>query len=103
MLRWLDTTPVDGIGVIAIADSGPGIRAEDAERVFEPFFTTKPPGKGTGLGLAIVARAIENFGGAIWVSPSREGGAAFRVLLPLAADARVPRSLATPAATAVPR
>jgi signal transduction histidine kinase len=93
MLRWLDATQCESIGVIAIADSGPGIPVEDAERVFEPFFTTKEPGKGTGLGLAIVARAIENFGGTIWVSPSREGGAAFRALLPLAGEAApTPRS-----------
>jgi len=91
MLRWLDATSNDEIGVVAITDSGPGIPADDAERVFEPFFTTKPPGQGTGLGLAIVARAIENFGGTIWVSPSREGGAAFRILLPLTTDQRPSR------------
>jgi signal transduction histidine kinase len=79
--------------MVAIADSGPGIAAEDHERIFEPFFTTKEPGKGTGLGLAIVARAVENSGGTIWVSPSREGGAAFRILLPLARAA----ARATPA------
>jgi len=91
MLRWLDSASDDDVGVVAITDSGPGIPADDAERVFEPFFTTKPPGQGTGLGLAIVARAIENFGGAIWVSPSREGGAAFRILLPLTTDPRPSR------------
>jgi len=96
MLRWLDAAHSASIGVIAIADSGPGIPAEDAERVFEPFFTTKEPGKGTGLGLAIVARAIENFAGTIWVSPSREGGAAFRILLPLVAEPRASRPSSTP-------
>jgi len=70
--------------MIAVADSGPGIPVEDVERVFDPFFTTKDSGKGTGLGLAIVARAVENAGGTIWVSRSREGGAAFRALFPLA-------------------
>jgi hypothetical protein len=69
--------------MVVITDSGPGIPTSDVERIFEPFYTTKEPGKGTGLGLAIVARAVENAGGAIWVSPSREGGAAFRLLLPL--------------------
>jgi signal transduction histidine kinase len=82
-LRWLESDGANEIAMVVVSDSGPGIAPEDAERVFEPFYTTKDPGKGTGLGLAIVARAIENFGGAIWVSPSREGGAAFRVLLPL--------------------
>jgi len=82
--RWLETTPHDEIAMIAVTDSGPGVPPTDRERVFDPFFTTKEPGKGTGLGLAIVARIVENSGGTIWVSSSREGGAAFRMLLPLA-------------------
>jgi len=81
-LRWLKESEADEVAMIAVIDSGPGIPEQDAERVFEPFYTTKDPGKGTGLGLAIVARAVENAGGAIWVSRSREGGAAFRVYLP---------------------
>ena len=81
-LRWLEGTRAESIAVVVITDSGPGIPAEDAERVFEPFFTTKQPGKGTGLGLAIVARAVENAAGTIWVSRAREGGAAFRMLFP---------------------
>ena len=81
--KWLEGSAEDLIMVI-VADSGPGVSAEDADRIFEPFFTTKEPGKGTGLGLAIVARAVENAGGIIWVSPSREGGAAFRILFPAA-------------------
>ena len=83
-LKWVQSSEGDGFVAVTVADSGPGIPASDQERVFEPFFTTKEPGRGTGLGLAIVARAIENSGGTIWVSPSREGGAALRILLPLA-------------------
>lgn len=79
---WLESDALDDIVMVAVADSGPGIPAIDVERVFDPFYTTKEPGQGTGLGLAIVARAVENAGGTIWVSPSREGGAAFRMLLP---------------------
>jgi signal transduction histidine kinase len=89
-LRWLESSDSDNVAMVAISDSGPGILVEDSERIFEPFYTTKEPGKGTGLGLAIVARAIENCGGTIWVSRSREGGAAFRMLLPtVAADKRI--------------
>jgi two-component system NtrC family sensor kinase len=80
--RWLESSDADAFVMAAITDSGPGIPDADVERIFEPFFTTKEPGKGTGLGLAIVARAVENSGGTIWVSRSREGGAAFRILLP---------------------
>lgn len=68
---------------VVIADSGPGVKPEDAERIFEPFFSTKEVGKGTGLGLAIVARIAENLGGTVWVQKAREGGAAFVLLFPL--------------------
>lgn len=68
---------------VVIADSGPGVPAEDAERIFEPFFSTKQIGQGTGLGLAIVARIAENLGGTVWVQRAREGGAAFVLLFPL--------------------
>lgn len=68
---------------VVIADSGPGVSADDAERIFEPFFSTKQTGKGTGLGLAIVARIAENLGGTVWVQRAREGGAAFVLLFPL--------------------
>lgn len=94
--RWLETAMCHDVVMIAVADSGPGIPPAEADRVFEPFYTTKPPGKGTGLGLAIVARAIENFAGTIWVSPSREGGAAFRILIPVT-EAEVPGSQLTAA------
>lgn len=87
-IRWVESARGDEFVSVVITDTGPGVRPEDQERVFEPFFTTKDPGKGTGLGLAIVARAIENVGGTIWVTASREGGAAFRILLPLLKERR---------------
>ncbi|MGQ0714206.1 MAG: sensor histidine kinase [Gemmatimonadaceae bacterium] len=68
---------------VTVADSGPGVSPEDAERVFDPFYTTKPPGKGTGLGLAIVARVVDTLGGVVWVRRAREGGAAFMMLFPV--------------------
>jgi two-component system NtrC family sensor kinase len=86
--QWLEQGgPGEELIMVIVADSGPGVAAEDADRIFEPFYTTKEPGKGTGLGLAIVARSVENAGGTIWVSRSREGGAAFRMLFPAAAAA----------------
>ena len=81
---WLDraSRPADVVNIV-IADSGPGVPREFAERVFDPYFTTKEPGRGTGLGLAIVARIVDGLGGTIWVTPAREGGAAFHMLFPL--------------------
>ena len=68
--------------LLFVADSGPGVVAEDRERVFDPFYTTKPPGRGTGLGLALVARAVHDMEGVVWVDRAREGGAAFKLFFP---------------------
>lgn len=65
--------------LLFVADAGPGIPADQRQRVFEPFYTTKDPGRGTGLGLAIVARMVDDMGGVVWVDPAREGGAAFKM------------------------
>lgn len=99
--RWLAGHDAAEIAKIVVADSGPGVAPELAERIFDPFFTTKPAGKGTGLGLAIVARIVENFHGTVWVTSAREGGAAFHVLFPVAGSSSVavapPRGAPTPA------
>ena len=77
--------PVGSAGVMLyVADDGPGVGEADRERVFDPFYTTKDPGQGTGLGLAIVARTVHESGGVVWVDRAREGGAVFKVFLPLA-------------------
>ena len=70
--------------MLFVADDGPGVPEADRERVFDPFFTTKEPGAGTGLGLAIVARTVHESCGVVWVDRAREGGAVFKVFLPLA-------------------
>lgn len=56
---------------ISILDNGPGLTAEQAQRVFEPFYTTKT--KGTGLGMAITKRIVEAHGGQIAVGKARVG------------------------------
>jgi signal transduction histidine kinase len=82
--RRLDLAPGAAGGLLYVADDGPGVPEADRERVFDPFFTTKEPGAGTGLGLAIVARTVHESGGVVWVDRAREGGAVFKVFLPLA-------------------
>ena len=76
-------TRADGDGVVVeIADTGPGMPPEVAERAFEAFYTTKEPGKGTGLGLDIARRIVEDrHGGAITID-SRPGATVLRVRLP---------------------
>jgi two-component system, NtrC family, sensor kinase len=71
---------------VIVMDSGPGIQAEDVQRVFDPFYTTKEPGLGTGLGLAVSARLIEIMGGTIEAVPVGDDGKTFRILLPVAAE-----------------
>ena len=70
--------------LLFVADSGPGVRPGDRDKVFEPFYTTKEPGRGTGLGLAIVARSVDEMGGVVWVDGAREGGAVFKMFFPAA-------------------
>ena len=81
---WLNSSvlPRDVIQIV-VADAGSGIPMGEEEHIFDPFYTTKEPGKGTGLGLSVVARIVDSLGGVIWAQASREGGAAFIILLPL--------------------
>jgi PAS domain S-box-containing protein len=67
--------------VIEIRDNGPGIAADDLERIFSPFFTTKP--QGTGLGLAIVRKVVDAHDGRIDAVSAPGRGATFRVMLPV--------------------
>jgi two-component system sensor histidine kinase KdpD len=74
----------DGAIVVDVADGGPGLHAEDLERVFEKFYRGKrPQGRGVGLGLAICRGFVEAHGGRIWATNRPEGGAIFRFTLPL--------------------
>ncbi|HKR67028.1 MAG TPA: HAMP domain-containing sensor histidine kinase, partial [Thermoanaerobaculia bacterium] len=72
--------------VIEVADRGPGISADDRERIFEPFVRLahgrKSSPEGSGLGLAIVAQAARNHGGDIRVADRDGGGAVFRLRVP---------------------
>jgi two-component system sensor histidine kinase HydH len=69
---------------ITVADSGPGIREEDRQRIFEPFFSTKL--EGTGLGLALVKRFIDEVDGQIHCDANSDGGVTFRIELPEASS-----------------
>lgn len=66
---------------VVIEDNGPGFTAEYMGKLFQPFATTKA--NGTGLGLAIVQKVIVSHNGLITAANRAEGGAQFRVRLPL--------------------
>jgi signal transduction histidine kinase len=68
--------------VVQIADDGPGVPAEMADRIFNAFFTTKA--QGSGLGLAIVRKIIDAHDGRIDVSSVPGRGTRFTVTLPVA-------------------
>jgi two-component system sensor histidine kinase KdpD len=71
---------------VRIADSGPGIPAEDRERVFEPFYKRDAGlGRGgTGLGLAIARAIVQAHGGRVRIQGTPRGGTAVVVRLPAA-------------------
>ena len=65
---------------LSVTDNGPGIKAENINRVFEPFFTTKS--NGTGLGLAVVKSVAHSHQGKVKVTNLADGGACFTLCLP---------------------
>jgi len=78
---------------IEVSDSGPGISAEDYEKLFLPYFSTKK--RGTGLGLAIVRQIILEHHGNIRAEANHPRGSRFIIEVPAAgaaehADVNVP-------------
>ena len=67
--------------VVEVADQGPGIPADVAEKMFDPFFTTKP--QGSGLGLAIVRKIVDAHDGKLDLRTSPGQGTTIRVTLPV--------------------
>jgi two-component system, OmpR family, sensor histidine kinase ChvG len=84
--RWADLT---------ISDEGPGVPAEDLERIFERRFSNRPhePGAGgaeadsvhAGIGLWIVRRNVEAIGGQVEARNAAAGGLVMKIQVPLAA------------------
>jgi signal transduction histidine kinase len=77
---------VDGEMRVSVADSGPGIAAEDLDRIFEEFQQTEAGARqreGTGLGLALSKRFVEMHGGRIWCESEVGKGSTFEFTLPL--------------------
>lgn len=69
----------DGVR-IGVRDTGPGLSAENLQRLFEPFYTTKP--NGMGMGLSICRSIIEDHGGRLWATGLHPHGALPTMLPP---------------------
>ena len=67
--------------IISVRDHGAGIPADQLENIFESFVTTKDDGM--GMGLSIARTIVEAHGGSIWAENAPDGGAIFRVRLPI--------------------
>jgi signal transduction histidine kinase len=81
---------------VAVADTGPGISAEDLPRVFERFFRVDASRSrddgGTGIGLAIARSVVEAHGGRIWAESEPGKGSTFTFELPVASAEGEPAS-----------
>lgn len=71
-----------GRAKVVVDDRGPGIPADELERIFERFYTTDEDREGTGLGLAIVRAVAEAHGGSVHAEHRPGGGARFVLDLP---------------------
>jgi heavy metal sensor kinase len=69
---------------IDVTDEGPGVAAEDRERIFDRFvqLDRSRRGSGSGLGLPIARWIAEAHGGALTLESSTATGSTFRVVLP---------------------
>jgi two-component system, OmpR family, sensor kinase len=70
----------NGAVTVDVADTGPGIRAEERERIFRPFWSRD--GRGTGLGLPIARELAIALGGRIELETEVGKGSRFRLVLP---------------------
>jgi CheY-like chemotaxis protein len=79
----LSTARSGGEVVLRVRDSGPGVPKDLVPYLFTPFFTTKAPGEGTGLGLSLSYGLVKAHEGLLEYEGPPQGGAEFKVTLPL--------------------
>jgi PAS domain S-box-containing protein len=82
--------------LIAVSDTGVGIRADMLDKVFDPFFTSKGPGKGTGLGLSMVYGFVKQSAGHIKIYSEEGHGTTIKMYLPPGTGAAVAVETAAP-------
>jgi signal transduction histidine kinase len=87
-----DRTPVIEIGCeekdifyqLSVKDSGPGINADETEKIFYPLYRSREAAniRGSGLGLSICKKLVEKCGGTIWVYSDKGQGSTFYFTVP---------------------
>jgi signal transduction histidine kinase len=77
-------TEEGGFWKFYVSDNGPGIEEKDWQRVFQLFETLKPRDQSdsTGVGLAVVKKAVELYGGRVWIESKVGEGSTFYFALP---------------------
>jgi signal transduction histidine kinase/CheY-like chemotaxis protein len=82
--------------IVNVADTGPGILPEDAQKIFEPFYQagSNPwrDQKGSGLGLSISKQFVELHGGQMWLESEPGRGSIFSFQLPISLPTSPPAS-----------
>jgi signal transduction histidine kinase len=85
---WVSTGAVAGESHLTVANTGPLIRAADADRIFQPFqrLNDRTSHEGFGLGLTIVASIAAIHGGTATAQPRDDGGLSITVTIPSASS-----------------
>jgi len=80
----VSASPRGGEAVVAVGDNGRGIPADKADIIFEPFVRLRgdDPSPGLGIGLSTVRRAVEGWGGRVWLESEPGKGATFFFTIP---------------------
>jgi signal transduction histidine kinase len=82
-------------GTIEVMDRGPGVPLHHREMIFRRFWRGAAAGhQGAGLGLPIVRHIAEAHGGSVHVASREEGGAVFRIELPMRGTSSAPAKVA---------
>lgn len=72
---------------VTVSDAGPGIPADDRDRIFQPFQRLHPEETpGSGIGLTLCRRIIDRHGGTIAAQDNAAGGTVMVFTLPLAEE-----------------